>query len=330
MAPVPWKSLLVAVRDPAGHRQLAVRTAARLAAASRARITLFHAFSVPHPAPEPLPADPQAIIAAVGKAKRAQLEKLARPLRAKGLKVSCEVTWDFPPAAAIVRRVLSDAPDLVVAESHRHNRLARWFLASTDWDLIRECPCPVWFVKSEGAGSRSLVLAAVDPTHARAKPSGLDERLLRSAASVRAQLGGRLAMIHVEDALQALAPIVLPELPPALVATATAARTAARARIDRLGARHAVAAGDRIVRAGMPARVIAACVRQLGASLLVMGAVSRSGLDQVFIGHTAEAVIDEVDCDLLIVKPRGFRTTLPRRRPRLLTAPGPSSRSRKK
>ncbi len=312
-----WKSILVAVRDPGQRRQLAIRRAERLAGASRARVTLFHAFSLPHPAPAPLPADPRAILAAVGKSKRAQLERLARPLRRKRLKVSCEVAWDFPPAAAIVRRVLSAAPDLVVAESHRHNRMARWFLASADWDLIRECPCPVWFVKSERLGGKPLVLTAVDPMHAHAKPSGLDERLLQAASSVRTQLGGRLALIHVEDTSQEFAPVFLPALPPAIIAATKAARLAARATIDRLGARHGIATRDRLVRAGAPARVLAASAKDLGAGVLVMGAVSRSGLDQAFIGHTAEAVIDAVGCDVLVVKPRGFRTGVSRKRPKL-------------
>jgi universal stress protein E len=39
------------------------------------------------------------------------------------------------------------------------------------------------------------------------------------------------------------------------------------------------------------------------ASLVVMGAISRSGLKRIFIGNTAEQVLDSLRCDLLIVKP---------------------------
>ena len=181
MSSSPWQSILVAVRDPGRRKQMAIRKAARIAAASGARITLFHAFSTPYPPPQPMPTDPAAILRLVARQRRTQLLGLARPLRAAGLKVDCEAVWDFPPAQAIVRRVLESKPDLVVAESHRHTPLARWFLANADWDLIRECPCPVWFVKKERLARRPLILAAVDPAHAHAKPSGLDDRLLRTA-----------------------------------------------------------------------------------------------------------------------------------------------------
>ncbi len=40
----------------------------------------------------------------------------------------------------------------------------------------------------------------------------------------------------------------------------------------------------------------------LPADLVVMGAVSRSGIQRLFIGSTAEEVLDRLPCDVLIVK----------------------------
>jgi universal stress protein E len=37
-----------------------------------------------------------------------------------------------------------------------------------------------------------------------------------------------------------------------------------------------------------------------------MGAISRSGLKRLFIGNTAERILDDLTCDVLVVKPRGF------------------------
>ncbi len=310
-----WKAILVAVREPGARKQIAIRKAARMAAASGARITLFHAFSAPYPLPDPMPTDPQAVLRAASKRQREQLQKLARPLRAQGLKVDCEVAWDFPPAHAIVRRVLADKPDLVLAESHRHSRLARWFLANSDWELIRECPCPVWFVKQERAAKNALVLAAIDPTHAHAKPAALDDRLLQSAASVTRQLGGKLALIHVEDIGRIL--------PPRLI-TRAATKTANVGAVTmedmaRLAKRNRVTVTTRVLKMGTPADVLVASAAELKADLLVMGAVSRSGLGHSHIGSTAEAVIDDVTCDVLIVKPRGFKSAVSRKGAKLPT-----------
>jgi universal stress protein E len=53
-----------------------------------------------------------------------------------------------------------------------------------------------------------------------------------------------------------------------------------------------------------------ALTEQLRADIVVMGAVSRRGLARVFIGNTAEDVLDRLACDLLIVKPAAVARAL--------------------
>jgi universal stress protein E len=53
---------------------------------------------------------------------------------------------------------------------------------------------------------------------------------------------------------------------------------------------------------GDPAVALPALARSLRAGLVVMGAMSRSGLKRIFIGNTAERVLDTLHCDVLIVR----------------------------
>jgi universal stress protein E len=64
---------------------------------------------------------------------------------------------------------------------------------------------------------------------------------------------------------------------------------------------------------------------ELHSDLVVMGAVSRSGLKRLFIGNTAEQLLDRLPCDLLVVKPTGFKSGVlrPRRGARLITVQPP-------
>jgi len=57
------------------------------------------------------------------------------------------------------------------------------------------------------------------------------------------------------------------------------------------------------VHQGSPNRLLIALAAQLKADFVVMGAVSRGGSKNAFIGSTAERVLDHLPCDLLIVKP---------------------------
>jgi universal stress protein E len=47
---------------------------------------------------------------------------------------------------------------------------------------------------------------------------------------------------------------------------------------------------------------------EIGADLVVMGAVARNPLRRVFIGSTAERVLDRLETDILVIKPAGFVT----------------------
>jgi len=299
-----FKSILVAVRDPTDKAQVALAKAALIAQRCGASLTLFHAFSNPSPLPDPLPSDPTRILDAFAKQCRAALRSLARPLRAKGVRVRCEVAWDFPPAHAIVRRVLADKPDLDVAASRRHSRIARWFLNNSDWELIRECPCPVWFVKDPRLAKNPHVLTAVDPAHARAKPAGLDDRLVRAARDVVGCVGGELALIHIAERDVRGWPVDAAVQPVSVAA------------IERLARRHGVAA-QALLEGGDPAEGLVRSAAKRRADLLVMGAVSRSDAGRAHIGGTAETVIDAVGCDVFVVKPRGFKTSVSRKAPRL-------------
>ena len=59
-------------------------------------------------------------------------------------------------------------------------------------------------------------------------------------------------------------------------------------------------------REGAPEKVIPVLADDIRADLLVLGTVNRRGLKRAVIGSTAEAILDQVGCDVLAVKPEGF------------------------
>ena len=63
--------------------------------------------------------------------------------------------------------------------------------------------------------------------------------------------------------------------------------------------------------------------RSIRAQIVVMGAMSRSGLKRVFIGNTAERVLHDLPCDVLVVKPPRFKShvTYQSRGMRVVTPP---------
>ena len=58
--------------------------------------------------------------------------------------------------------------------------------------------------------------------------------------------------------------------------------------------------------AGNPVDLLPQISADIGANLVIMGAISRSRLENAIVGSTAENVLDFLGCDVLVLKPKGF------------------------
>ncbi|MCC6173000.1 MAG: universal stress protein [Gammaproteobacteria bacterium] len=320
------RRILVAVKDPAARKQPAVQKAAQLAAGLGARLELFHAIS------EPLYVDAAAML---GKPLREiekewqqrhleRLDRLAAALRADGVEATVACDWDYPAFEAIVRRAQRSRSDLILAERHATRHIAPWLLRFNDWELLRRSPTPVLLVKSGAAWDKPAVLAAIDPSHAFAKPAKLDTAILGLGASVAKALGGKLHAMH------AFVPTMLDvrqlDLDDPNLSATIEARSAAQARavFDKALVGSDVPAPRRHLVARHPVDAIPETAKQVGAGLVVMGAVSRSGLKRLIVGDTAEQILDSLARDVLVVKPARFASRVPSRKRgvQLIASPG--------
>jgi universal stress protein E len=307
------RRILVAVKDTRTRPSPAISKAAHLARALQADLELFHAIS------EPLVVDVLTLadqsLAQLEKAERGthlkRLEAAAEPLRSNGLKVTTSAQWDHPAHEALVRRARRIRADLIVAERHAKRHVAPWLLRFTDWELLRQSPVPVLLVKNTRDYVKPRILAAVDPSHAFAKTAKLDEEILRAAATVSKALRGELHAVHAYVPTVVGVPPSELSKPDATARIAAAARTRAKAGLERAlsAARNIeLPASRRHLLARHAVNAIPELAREIGCDILVMGAISRSGLKRLLIGNTAERLLDDLQCDVLIVKPPAFAT----------------------
>lgn len=305
-------SILVIV-DPTVAAQPAVAKAAVLAEKFGARIELFIcdtkaarearvAAHLREQSKEPLVTSMKSV-----------LESLAAPLRARGLDVATETDRADSLHVALIERVRKTNADLVIKDTHHHTLAQRTFLTNTDWQLIRGCAVPLLLTKARPWAAAPRVIAAIDPGHVNDKPVLLDQCILQRAAYFARKLGGELHALHVF-------------LPVALVATATSIPPMVAAvspeaiayereirfkEVAALVAEYAVNAGNIHLEMGGPAEMLPRCATQLNADIVALGAISRSGIKRVFIGSTAEDVLERLPCDALIVKTPDFAELLP-------------------
>ena len=244
------------------------------------------------------------------------LEETAEELRTEGLAVETHVHWDNPIYRGIVRRVEESSPDLVVKDTHYHSTLRRTLFTNTDWNLIRTCPAPLLLAKPGDWPDSPRVLAALDPGHLGDKPAALDHDILEWAELLAGRMGGEVHAVHAFFPAALLAAMTtLAGMPLASGVTAAEIVESERKRIAGVLAgivgSHEVPLARVHLEQGAAAEVLPRVAESLGAALVVMGAVSRSRLQEVFLGSTAERVLDRLGCDVLVVKPGDFTAKLP-------------------
>ena len=308
------KRVVLVVVDPTASAHPSIERAVWLARHEPVHIELFISDYSPQLAQSRSRATADEAWASLIDRHRSRLEQLAAPLRAEKLAVDVDARWDYPLHDSIVRKAQDAGADLVIKDTHYHSVLKRSIFSNTDWSLIRNCGATLWLVKPRPPGQRPCFVAAVDPLHQRDKPAELDQRILTAARALGESLHGEVHAFHAFDVAAAIAvstdamsmPIALPlnELADALRAEHTDA-------VARFCKQHDVPPERTHVHQGGTRQLLLTLTEHLRADAVVMGAVSRSGLKGLFLGNTAEDVLDRLHCDLIIVKPDGFKAVLP-------------------
>lgn len=229
--------------------------------------------------------------------KKNFLDVLATPYIQRGIDVTAKVAWDRPLYEGIVRQALHSGARFVIKDAHYHSMLSRALFTNTDWHLIRSCPSPLWLVKPDHEFVDPKILVAVDPLHEHDKPASLDVRLVSEAFEIGDALG---AQIHVAHAFN---PYVDPDDPDRVEQLHGDA-------LKELAEKLQVPDERTHLHAGNPVDLLPQLSADIGADLVVMGAVSRSRLENVIVGSTAEIVLERLGCDVLVLKPEGFLSSV--------------------
>ena len=180
---------------------------------------------------------------------------------------------------------------MVIKSTRHHSKVPRLLLANEDWEPVRYCPVPLLLVKSQDWSREPVIVAAVDPYHQHDKPAALDNKLITTAQTMARLAEGSVHLYH-SSWVPPLSGVYLP------VTDADAENQ----RLHELAERFEVSPdnchwSNEEISHGLPAQV-----QDLGASVVVMGPVSRSRLDRLLVGNTAERVMDNLGCDVLVVK----------------------------
>ena len=281
----------------------AVRRVARLAAATGADLTLADVVEDVPPLARRLLPRSWNLPALVRAQKQAELERGAGVAARLGVRARVALLKGSP-IRALMREVVRGGHDLLVVSAAPSGTVP--CIGASAARLLRECPCPVLLLHPTRPRRRPRVLVSVDAgpwvadgadaltaklfacarwfaeahggeVHVLHAWTPFGERLLRGGGLADAEVQQFVASMHeqtYQDLERAIAPF-----------------------------REHVAPGGVHLVQGDPKRVIADFATSHQVDLLVVGTVARSGVAARIVGNTAETVLSQLPCSMLVVKP---------------------------
>jgi len=249
-------------------------------------------------------AEMQVLSDAIKNAQDAILQQLAASAEAMGIAVYTSVSHERPEADMIVVKAKDCGAQFVVKGSHYHSPSERASLVHTDWQLIRKLDCPLWFVKPTQWKDAPVIVAAVDPTYSDDKQANFDRGIIKRAQDISEKCDGKLLLFHTYQRLEEIGSHVTWQFKPEKLPVDELddkIREEHRNAVEALAAACDVPADAIHQLPGRTHELLPTFARANGVSLVVMGAIARSGLKQRIVGSTAARVLDHLPCDVLVV-----------------------------
>jgi len=261
------------------------------------------------------------------KKENERLNKLTLPLD-KQLNTTVEIGFGKTYIETI-RAVQEKQFDLVIKEATNIDWLDR-LLGSDDLHLLRKCPCPVWLMKKNEKAKYQHIIAAVDfdddefneqfESSSRIINFKLNQRILELSSLLALSEMATLHVVNAYDVPHAgfislwveQADKVEKEL---FESEYRKRRSQMNTMMDDLKQMlgdetfNYLSPRTHLVQ-GPPDRELPKLANSIDADLMVMGIISRSGVAGVIIGNTAENILSQLQCSVLVVKPNEFRSPI--------------------
>lgn len=258
---------------------------------------------------------------AMVQSREQRLQQLIEPYRQE-IDIQLKVLKGTP-FVEIIHEVLRGGHDLVIKTPEHLDWMGRLF-GSDDMHLLRKCPCPVWLIKPEEPKTYRRILAAVDVEQREEgadSQQALNMQILEMASSMALAEFAELHIVHVWDAVGEGA------MRGAFMKTS---EEQLQTYVEGVRHQHEKALGKLIGKLeaklsketmgylkpqihmvkGWARKEIPQQVKRIGADVVLMGTVGRTGVPGLIMGNTAETILNQIDCSVLAIKPPGFETPL--------------------
>lgn len=232
------------------------------------------------------------------------LADLVSQYQGNGLKLELKVIWHNRPFESIIKETIDGQHDLVIKSTHKHPKLQSIIFTPTDWHLLRKCPTPLLLVKDHTWRKNGKILAAVNSLTENEHHQHLNEKIISEGLGLATILNASLHLVNAYPGTPINLALELPEFD--ITDYSETLRANHQEQLSILAKKFNIDDNHCHVVEGEAEYAIAELAESIDIELLILGTIGRSGLSAAIIGNTAENIIDQLNCDLLAIKPVGF------------------------
>lgn len=216
--------------------------------------------------------------------------------------VVCKAIWHKHLHKGIVKLAHSEGVDLIIKATKSHNKISQRLFTPSDWHILRHSQVNVLMVKEREWPVGGNVVCAVSLEDKDEQHECLSDEVTLVGKIFAQLVDAQLCISNTFTGAPVHISIEVPQFDPSTYNANVELRRSKL--IDDLCKKHQLVNAKQYVMEGLPEDTIPQLCAKLNAELLVLGSVGRKGLKAAILGNTAEHIIDQIECDTLVVKPK--------------------------
>lgn len=223
------------------------------------------------------------------KEKLAWIQGLVKPMETDTVKASYELYWNKDWHEAIPHAAVRRGSNLIIKSTFAHSKSKRRMSKTSDWMLIRRCVSPILFVNEEREWKSGKILAAINLEAADEEHTRLNSAVMQRAKGLAQLTGMDVCLVSaITDKVRFKHYIEDVE-----------GNYSSNEEI--IGSYFGIDPSNVYLIKSKPKKAILEAAAKSEADIVLIGSAGRKGIEGALIGNTAEKILDELVCDVLVV-----------------------------
>ncbi|MDD6177528.1 MAG: universal stress protein UspE [Succinivibrionaceae bacterium] len=215
--------------------------------------------------------------------------------------INYKIAWNRNITEAVIKESQEENYDLIIKSSYKHGLFDNLFFTPMDWELLRYSKIPVIIAKEHEWKAKQNLIVAINFANPNKKLQRLmNLKLLRNAQELAHLIDANIHLVNISPVIVSTPMVDIPGF--SVNNYSDSLRDYNYDMLCEFGKRHRIPEENCHVTVGNADLVLPEIAQELDACAIILGNDARNGLTGTILGNMCEAIGDEINCDLLVIR----------------------------